>query len=54
MIDKMLRSDGKVAKSMRGTQYLHASLKPIDEIDFGKDQNSEREMAGECEGMCGH
>jgi hypothetical protein len=33
---------------------IQRSCKPIDEIDFLTDQNGDREMAGECQGMCGN
>ena len=35
--------------------YLHRSLKPLDEIDFGTDTTDQLEIdfGNECEGMCG-
>lgn len=43
---------------LRGVQedaYLHRSLKPLDEIDFGDDTSNQLELdfGNECEGMCG-
>lgn len=35
--------------------YLHRSLKPLDEVDFGDDTSNQLEIdfGNECEGMCG-
>lgn len=54
-IDHALRVKGNVVnRKMDAKMYLHRSCKPIDEIDFLNDQNGDREMAGECQGMCGN
>jgi hypothetical protein len=53
-IDRALRIPGNVVnRKLNAKLYLHNTCKPIDEIDF-ETAPSEREMAGECEGMCGH
>lgn len=35
--------------------YLHRSLAPLDEVDFGNDTSNQLELdfGNECEGMCG-
>lgn len=54
-IDRALRLPGMVInRDLNAKLFLHRSCKPIDEIDFLTDQNGDREMAGECEGMCGN
>lgn len=54
-IDRALRLPGMVVnRDMNAKLFLHRSCKPIDEIDFVGDRNGDREMAGECEGMCGN
>ncbi len=53
-IDKALRTPGNVVnRTMNAKLFLHNTCKPIDEIDFGT-APSDKEMAGECEGMCGN
>ena len=49
-IDKKIRSGTKNAK---GTLYLHKSCKPLDEINFDKNQSQRDTFGNECEGMCG-
>jgi hypothetical protein len=54
-IDSVLRRQGAVVnRNMNSQMFLHRSCMPIDQIDFGTDKNSDREMAGECLGMCGN
>lgn len=54
-IDRALRKPGNVVNRKLDQQmFLHRSCRPIDEIDFTANKNDDREMAGECEGMCGH
>lgn len=38
---------------MRGEAFLHRSLKPLDEVDFGVDEDTIDLFGNECEGMCG-
>jgi hypothetical protein len=53
--DNQLRSNPVVISRYRGTPYLHASLKPLSEVDLRTDE--ERGIFTlfdqECEGMCG-
>jgi len=58
--DKRIRSDAKFISSvsdpekgnLRGIPYLHASLTPLDEVDFDSDQNQLDLWGGECTGGC--
>jgi hypothetical protein len=53
-IDHALRIPGNVVnRGMDAKMFLHRSCKPIDEIVFDV-AGSEKDMAGECQGMCGH
>lgn len=53
-IDRALRIPGNVVnRKMDQQMFLHRSCKPIDQIDFLADKNGDREMAAECQGMCG-
>lgn len=50
--DKQIRKCG----GMRGDVYLHASLKPLDEVNLDSDVDKGQTVFGwvdECEGMCG-
>jgi len=60
--DKRLRSEKRYVSSrgdvdkaqLRGTPYLHVSLRPLDEADIGGDNSDQPDMFNnECEGMCG-
>ena len=54
--DKAIRNpETKVVKLLRGTAYLHQSLKPLDEADIRTDQEKGiyTLFNQECEGMCG-
>ena len=53
-VDTALR-DGNaiVTRDMKYPMYLHRSCVPIDEVKFDP-KGGDREMAGECEGMCGN
>lgn len=54
-IDEILRIPGNVVnRKMNQPMFLHRSCKPINEIDFTADKNGDKEMAGECQGMCGN
>jgi hypothetical protein len=56
-IDRALRVPGNVVnRKLNQQMYLHRSCRPIEEVDFSAPENrqGEFEMAGECEGMCGH
>ena len=54
-IDEALRLPGNVVnRNLEQQLFLHRSCKPLASIDFASDSNGEREMAGECEGMCGN
>lgn len=39
-------------EALRGVPYLHASLKPLGEIDFSNDAQPDL-FGNECEGICG-
>lgn len=38
---------------IKGEPFLHASLKPLREVDFSTDQSQPDMFTNECEGMCG-
>lgn len=51
--DKKIRA-GKL-RGVKEYAYIHRSLKPLDEVDFGDDTSDQLEIdfGNECEGMCG-
>lgn len=51
-IDAALRANGG---PLHGTEYMHRSLRPLDEVDFTRwqDRNQPDLFGAECEGMCG-
>ncbi|HWN72806.1 MAG TPA: hypothetical protein VNN15_03245 [Solirubrobacterales bacterium] len=50
-IDRAIRT-GLVSKHLKGALYLHASLKPLEDVDLSG--GSQRDLfQNECEGMCG-
>jgi len=51
-IDKFIRNGNK---NLTSELYLHRSLKPLDEVEFKKDEKSKQidMFNNECEGMCG-
>jgi len=51
-IDKFIRNGNK---NLTSELYLHRSLKPLDEVEFKKDDKSKQidMFNNECEGMCG-
>ena len=54
-VDKMIR-DGGASRGMRGQQFAHRSLKPLDEVDLSTDLERGQgafSFVNECEGMCG-
>lgn len=54
-VDKMIR-DGGASRGMRGQQFAHRSLKPLDEVDLSTDIERGQgafNFVNECEGMCG-
>ena len=54
-VDRMLRVEGSVVnRNLDAKLYLHRSCKPLDEVDFSTDKNGDKNMAGECQGMCGN
>lgn len=54
-IDRAIRSKTTVfEQGLYGELYLHASCKPLDEIDFDKTKKNEISFESECEGMCGN
>lgn len=50
-IDHAIRH-GLVSKHLNGALYLHASLKPLEEVDFSSGPQADM-FQNECEGMCG-
>lgn len=50
-VDKAIRHQ----PGLRGEQYMHRSLKPLDEVDFAnaEDRGQLNMFNNECEGMCG-
>lgn len=54
-VDRLIRADGTTMRGMRALQYMHRSLKPLDEVDLRTDAElGQGDLFGnECEGMCG-
>jgi hypothetical protein len=52
--DKLIR-DGGSLRGMRGQQFAHKSMKPLDEVDLSTDVERGQILLfnNECEGMCG-
>ncbi len=50
-IDKAIREQGPL-RGMRVLQYMHRSLKPLDEVEFAADSQINL-FDNECEGICG-
>lgn len=57
LIDNVIRSGGTMfnARITGGEQYMHASLKPLESMDFStaEDRGQLNMFNNECEGMCG-
>jgi hypothetical protein len=53
-VDRLLR-EGGTARGMRHHQYMHRSLKPLDEVDLlsAEDRGQMNMFNDECDGMCG-
>ena len=55
-VDRIIRSGGSAqAGKWKGEQFMHASLKPLDEVDLStaEDRGQLNMFNNECEGMCG-
>lgn len=50
-MDRQLRLGD--ARGMNGTEYMHRSCKPLDEVDFSVDDRQMDLFINECEGVCG-
>jgi hypothetical protein len=50
-IDRAIRNQGPL-RGMRTLQYMHGSLKPLDQVEFSADSQLNL-FENECEGMCG-
>ena len=54
---RVVRFDQAVRGGVKGSTsqcFLHRSLKPIDEVDFGAAKDAQMQLwNSECEGMCG-
>ena len=56
LVDSLIRDGGTHdEKSTKSKQYMHRSLKPLDEVDFRnlEDKGQLNLFINECEGMCG-
>lgn len=55
--EKDLQAAAAKTDNRKGVMYLHASRKPLDEVDFSPAKSSQLEMwdqfGNECEGLCG-
>lgn len=52
-IDKIIRTGGQ-SRGLRGMQYMHQSMMPLDQAPIDNDQSQHRfDFNSECEGMCG-
>jgi hypothetical protein len=53
--DIMLRTNPRMVERFRGDAYLHASAKPLTEVDLRTDEEKGifSLFDQECEGMCG-
>ena len=55
-VDRLIRSGGTYKEqTMRGAQYMHASLTPLEDVDLrnAEDRGQLNMFNNECEGMCG-
>jgi len=54
-VDRRIRPDldKRTSSPLRGDPYLHPSLKPLSEVNFGKDEDNELTWGDECSGVCG-
>lgn len=54
-IDRLIRQDGTTMRGMRAHQYMHRSLKPLDEVDLRthEERGQPDLFNNECEGLCG-
>ncbi|MEE9160000.1 MAG: hypothetical protein V3U60_16645 [Gammaproteobacteria bacterium] len=55
-VDRIIRQGGTTqSQALRGEQYMHTSLKPLDEVDLStaEDRGQLNFFINECEGMCG-
>ena len=52
-IDMALRNVHAIKDLINGEAHLHASRKPLSEVDFDGVQTYEDAMIDECEGVCG-
>ena len=52
-LDYALRNSDKLRGALRGVAYLHASRKPLNEVDFSAATGSDDLLVAECEGLCG-
>lgn len=53
--EKDLQAVKRISDNLNGVPYLHASLKPLGEVDFSteEDRGQLNMFGNECEGMCG-
>lgn len=52
-IDWALRNSVVTRGAVKGTAYLHASRRPLSEVDFSEAVRYDEAMLAECEGLCG-
>lgn len=50
--ERNVRQNAKFDETIEGEVFLHASLKPLDQVEF-KDSEENEGWGNECEGMCG-
>lgn len=53
--DHAIRATGSTLRGMKEQQFVHRSMKPLDEVDFRnlEDMGQINMFGNECEGMCG-
>jgi hypothetical protein len=51
--ERDLQETKRRTPNMRGVPFLHSSLTPLDQVDFGETSRQMDFFGGECEGMCG-
>lgn len=54
-VDRLIRSGNRERKAndLIGDPYLHESLVPLSEVDFGADDDERNGFGAECDGVCG-
>ena len=52
-IDNYLRHDGAPSKGMAQREFMHSTLKPLEDVKFSEDRGQMDMFLDECDGLCG-